>query len=224
MAAFESIHTFFFFYSLLLLFLFCFSLQAIQKHAANQALYRNFDGITVIKAALLAHANHDSVQKYCVNILAITELGDLHIDALFSVFQSNANNSGTLSLALSAVAALAESGRGNQSELMRSGATGLVLESMRVHLNNSNLQYWGCYALNRLAREHPENQTAIGPHAITSVLAAMRNHPRSDIVQRWGCGALFRIAGILSRSCYFDSIFNVAYEPLLSAWSLSRAL
>ena len=75
------------------------------------------------------------------------------------------------------------------------GGIEAVVEAMKAHLSNPDVQHQGCGALGNIAVNADNNVLVAKAGGIGAVVEAMKAHPSIADVQHRGCGALMSIAG-----------------------------
>ena len=94
----------------------------------------------------------------------------------------------------------------NKERIAAAGGIKMICSAMAEHVENIEIQQYGCGTLLNLAKNHQGNQITIS-HAggIKIVLAAMGLHATNPVVQEYGCGALMHLA----RNCDNNQWGNV---------------
>ena len=73
---------------------------------------------------------------------------------------------------------------------MKAGGVKAVVDAMRAHPTNADMQRYGCGALRALADGNAENKARIGEaRGVQAVVDALRAHRTNADVQEYGCFA-----------------------------------
>jgi hypothetical protein len=102
------------------------------------------------------------------------------------------------------------------------GAVDVIVQAMRLHAHDENLQHAACVALEALCADDATLHQMISAGAFAAVVAAMRAHAERADVQDQGCSTLQQMLGAASKEFAEHACAAGALEALCATSSVCR--